>query len=110
MKCTPHVLKPGRLAQRHICTFCSDFKINVEKNIRTNNANTSFLTVYYQLLNKLCVNIYRENKNQLWIKLQKLDRTVPVLKWPQFSSNKNLFVSLKIDTKNIVRKSKSALF
>lgn len=45
--------------------------------------------------------VIQENKNQLWIKLQKVDRTA-ILKWSQFSSNKNLFVSLKIDTKNIL--------
>ncbi|XP_052058510.1 aftiphilin-like [Mytilus californianus] len=45
--------------------------------------------------------VVEDNSNQLWMKIQKMDNSGQ-LKWPQCSCNKNLYVSLKIDTKNIL--------
>ncbi|VDI52108.1 Hypothetical predicted protein [Mytilus galloprovincialis] len=45
--------------------------------------------------------VVEDNSNQLWTKIQKMDNSGQ-LKWPQCSCNKNLYVSLKIDTKNIL--------
>ncbi|CAC5394377.1 unnamed protein product [Mytilus coruscus] len=45
--------------------------------------------------------VVEDNSNQLWMKIQKMDNSGQ-LKWPHCSCNKNLYVSLKIDTKNIL--------